>query len=940
MADPLISVLLELLASITAQEAEQELWLVVGVDDEVRQLEGNLRIVNAVLKDAENRKATDEAVKLWLKKLEDTFYEMDDVLDEWNTAMIKFKIEKNEKENAEKDPIVKKIKNLNGKLDEIVRERRMYGFELNTRGNASKVVERPKTTYFVDVSEIYGLDKVKDDLVNILLGKGNEEERSPYVIALVGMGGIGKTTLAQLAYNDTKVQAHFDLKMWVCVSDPFDQSRVAKAIIQEALGGGHCTLIELEALLDEIHNLTKEKKFFLVLDDVWTEDSTLWERFRHALRNGVQGSRILVTTRKIRVAEIMGSTSASMINLEVLSEEDCWLVFSKIAFSNKDLEQCEQLETLGRQIAKKCKGLPLAAKTLGSLMRFKRRREQWETVLDSSLWELEEVEKELFAPLLLSYNDLPSPLKRCFKYCAFYPKDYVFSRDELVYMWMAQGYIDSKENIEIIARDYFENLAIRSFFQDFKKYKDDDRIQGCKMHDIVHDFAQLMTKNECFTINSDTKGLDYKNAHHLRLEIPKEAQFPESIYSAKILRTLILKELPDEVENFMHLRYLNLDDYDGDGLPETICNLFNLLILKINFRSPRVMKFPQGMGKLINLRLVILETNFGVNRYEFAREIGKLTSLRTLSYFNISGKDYSKGRNIGTLQISGLWNLVDLCEAENAQLKNKHLHTLKLYFDREYEERMENDALFLNAIESPPNLESLSIGKYWGTTMSLNWMMSLTKLKTLKLGCLEKLEHLPPLGKLVFLERMDWDGGMREEEEESSITIMPRLQIFENLEMPKLKVIIARLPLYNSIEEHGEEEFDKEENDEEKFDKEEDNEEEFDKEMKPGTLGESVDKVHPPRLSKSDPVTDPKIWGGTFCDEENFHTHGCKFEKGPQKKLLYHFTMAATKRETIPTLEGTSEDGERMFKEHLTIPTRIFELSKEVKLIKLGTARG
>uniref|UniRef100_A0A2N9IR00 Uncharacterized protein n=1 Tax=Fagus sylvatica TaxID=28930 RepID=A0A2N9IR00_FAGSY len=882
MADPLISVLLELLASITAQEAEQELWLVVGVDDEVRQLEGNLRIVNAVLKDAENRKATDEAVKLWLKKLEDTFYEMDDVLDEWNTAMIKFKIEKNEKENAEKDPIVK---------------------------------------------------KVKDDLVNILLGKGNEEERSPYVIALVGMGGIGKTTLAQLAYNDTKVQAHFDLKMWVCVSDPFDQSRVAKAIIQEALGGGHCTLIELEALLDEIHNLTKEKKFFLVLDDVWTEDSTLWERFRHALRNGVQGSRILVTTRKIRVAEIMGSTSASMINLEVLSEEDCWLVFSKIAFSNKDLEQCEQLETLGRQIAKKCKGLPLAAKTLGSLMRFKRRREQWETVLDSSLWELEEVEKELFAPLLLSYNDLPSPLKRCFKYCAFYPKDYVFSRDELVYMWMAQGYIDSKENIEIIARDYFENLAIRSFFQDFKKYKDDDRIQGCKMHDIVHDFAQLMTKNECFTINSDTKlGLDYKNAHHLRLEIPKEAQFPESIYSAKILRTLILKELPDEVENFMHLRYLNLDDYDGDGLPETICNLFNLLILKINFRSPRVMKFPQGMGKLINLRLVILETNFGVNRYEFAREIGKLTSLRTLSYFNISGKDYSKGRNIGTLQISGLWNLVDLCEAENAQLKNKHLHTLKLYFDREYEERMENDALFLNAIESPPNLESLSIGKYWGTTMSLNWMMSLTKLKTLKLGCLEKLEHLPPLGKLVFLERLEiwqanslkkvgieflgiesenkrhdkiklfpnlkslefhnlflWEewigiGGMREEEEESSITIMPRLQFLRIWRCPNLKsslpdflcttplkklVIRSSLILHERCqrgtgedwpkishiptiviegkvmqrdshevnfsefdeEQHGEEEFDKEENDEEKFDKEEDNEEEFDKEV-------------------------------------------------------------------------------------------------------------
>jgi hypothetical protein len=150
------------------------------------------------------------------------------------------------------------------------------------------------------------------------------------------------------------------------------------------------------------------------------------------------------------------------------------------------------------------------------------------------------VEKDLFAPLLLSYYDLPSPLKRCFSYCAVYPKDYVFSSDELVEMWMAQGYIDSKENMEIIAREYFENLAIRSFFQDFEKDEDDGKIRGCKMHDIVHDFAQLMTKNECFTINSDTKlGLDYKNARHLCLE-SKKGQFPVSIYNAKNLRTLML----------------------------------------------------------------------------------------------------------------------------------------------------------------------------------------------------------------------------------------------------------------------------------------------------------------------------------------------------------------------------------------------------------------
>uniref|UniRef100_A0A2N9IAI9 AAA+ ATPase domain-containing protein n=1 Tax=Fagus sylvatica TaxID=28930 RepID=A0A2N9IAI9_FAGSY len=772
MADALISVILDQFASIIAREAEQEIRLVVGVDEEVRKLEGNLRTVKAVLNDAEKRQATDEAVKLWLKKLEDISYEMDDVLDEWNTAMIKLKIEKDEEENTENAHVVKKkvysfipsptccfhqvdklflrhdiahkIKELSGKLDEIVKRE----------------------------------GEVRDDLVNILLGKGSEEERSPYVISLVGMGGIGKTTLAQLAYNHPKVQAHFDKKMWICVSDPFDQCKVAKEIL-ESIARKLSTVTTLQNLLEEICKFIKEKKFFLVLDDVWTEDHNMWEPFRNALKCGSQGSRILVTTRNNKVADMMGS--ARTINLEVLSEEDCWLVFSKIAFFGKDPEKCEELEVLGRQIAKKCKGLPLAAKTLGSLMRFKISSEQWENVLDSNLWELEDVEKvvkkDLFAPLLLSYYDLPSPLKRCFSYCAVYPKDYVFFSDELVYIWMAQGYIDSKEKIEIIARDYFENLAIRSFFQDFKK------------------------------------------------------------------------------------------DEDDEGLPKTIYNLCNLQILKIGVGMDVCLKFPHGIGKLINLSILEVyhhydyatspERMFSEHCYlfEYPRGFGRLTSLRRLSHFYVSGtkdgcklgelKDLNKLQ--GSLNIKGLGNVVDACEAENAQFKKKiHLHSLKLLFSEGIDNRIENYVSVLNALESPPNLKYLYIMRYRGTTMSPNWTMCLTKLKTLYLSDFENLEHLPPLGKLPVLESLiitrffrlkkvgveflgiesenkkednmqifpnlkslkfecltQWEewigiGGKREEEEDSTITIMPRLQHLVILNCPYLNSLpdfVRTIPL-------------------------------------------------------------------------------------------------------------------------------------------------
>ncbi|XP_030966986.1 putative disease resistance protein RGA3 [Quercus lobata] len=789
------------MGSFFFEAAKQEINLLVGVDEEVQKLQGKLGKIKAMLDDAEERHAVKQRnEKLWLEQLQNQYYEMDDILDTWNTARIRAEIEKEEGKPADTNALaaVKKkvwsfvpsplcwfnpplrhdvghmIRKLNEKFDMIVKDKATYGIDFDRQPD---VVERPKATSFVDVSEIIGRDIYRDDPLRNLLGVGSLEETNSYrVISLVGMGGIGKTTLAQLAYNHPDVQAHFPKRMWICVSDPFDQCEVAKAIINK-IAPGHRSLkySDLDDLLSEIHNLIREMKYFLVLDDVWTEDSQKWEPFKHALKNGVHGSRILVTTRKHRASEVMGSDLP--INLEVLSDEDCWSVLSKIAFSNEEQLRC--LEDIGRKLAIKCKGLPLAAKLLGSLMQKNRSREQWNKILDSNLWEVEDIEniqKSILAPLILSYYELTPTMRRCFSFCSVFAKDYFFHKDELVLHWMAQGYVESKTNMEMedMAEAYFEKLALRSFFQDFKTDEDNDgKIIGCK----VHDFAQYMTKNESFEIHGDKKlEINCQSARHLHLEISKEMQHLESIYHAKSLRTLFLlsherdyefemllsnlfhhfkclrtlildcpiKKLPDAVKNLIHLRCLFISkNVEIEELPETFCNQCNLQTLKIENHS-YLKKLPQGMGKQINLRHLILNRFHSFN-VVFPKGIGKLIGLRTLSVFNIGDENDREGCKLGelknlnqlrgTLTIYGLENVVNVDEAHNAQLKGKiYLRGLELKFEKPTfygrEERMENDVKLWTALEMPPNLQRLTIWDYQGNTI------------------------FPNLGQLPFLEEL------------------------------------------------------------------------------------------------------------------------------------------------------------------------------------------
>ncbi|KAL9373036.1 hypothetical protein Peur_035280 [Populus x canadensis] len=812
MAAALLSPILEQLTRIVAQEVQEEVNLVVGVEKQVDKLKSNLLAIHSVLEDADRKQVKDEAVRDWVNKLKDVCYDMDDVLDEWSSAILRWKMGDAEENTPSQQKIrcsflgfpcfcfnqvvrrrdiALKIKEVCEKLDEIAKEKAMYGFELY---RATDELQRITSTSLVDESIVSGRDDEREAVVSKLLGESSQEAWDVYAISLVGLGGIGKTTLAQLAFNDSEVTAHFEKKIWVCVSDPFDEVRIAKAILEQ-LEGRAPDLVELQSLLQRVSESIKGKRFLLVLDDVWTENHRQWEQLKPSLTGSAPGSRILVTTRKHSVATMMGT--GHRINIEKLSDEICRSIFNHVAFQERSKDERERLTDIGDKIASKCKGLPLAAKVLGGLMQSKRTREEWERVFCSELWGLDEVDRDqvergIFLPLLLSYYDLPSVVRRCFLYCAMFPKDYEMRKYELVKMWIAQGYLKetSGADMEAVGEQYFQVLAARSFFQDFKTYDQEDI--RFKMHDIVHDFAQYMTKNECLTVNVNnlrgaTMETSIERVRHLSMMLSNETSFPVSIHKAKGLRSLLIdtrdpslgaalpdlfkqltcirllnlsrssiKEIPNEVGKLIHLRHLNLAScYQLESLPETMCDLCNLQSLDVTW-CDSLMELPNAIGKLIKLRHLWI---YGSGVAFIPKGIERITCLRTLDVFTMcGGGNESKAANLRELQnlnhIGGslkIWNLrggvEDASDAAEAQLKNKkRLRCLLLAFDYS----RQNDIL-IEALRPPSDLENLTISRYGGLHLP-NWMMTLTRLQELKLCYCANLEVLPPLGRLPNLE--------------------------------------------------------------------------------------------------------------------------------------------------------------------------------------------
>ncbi|KAL5718984.1 hypothetical protein ACHQM5_011828 [Ranunculus cassubicifolius] len=815
---PLLGVIFDKLSSPIVKQFS----LTCGVIEEIEKLSSALSAIRAVLQDAEKMQISEAAIIDWLRKLKDAAYEANDIIDECAYEALNVPdsgdiIQRGMsffKDLKLRRKIVKRIRKVAAKFDSIAVEKNNFHFRESVPESAVGEFMRQRETGFVVCEPVvYGRDEDKENLVDLLLSNANSENNLQ-VYPIVGMGGLGKTTLAQVIYNEARIADTFNTRIWVCVSEDFSVTRLLHTIIA-SLSGAECGLEDLATLQKRLKELLSEKKFLLVLDDVWSENPDLWENFRCSLNCGANGSSIIITTRLSTVATIMGTHSR--YKLKPLTDEYCWALFKARAFGMES--ENGSLEAIGKQIVEKCRGVPLVAKALGGTLRFVRDEIMWKSVRDNEIWKLEQGNDGILPSLRLSYYHLPSYMRQCFLYCSIYPKDHEIKIEELIQLWMANEFLqsDGRMELEDVGNQIFNQLVLRSFLQDVGK-DDNGKPIICKMHDLMHDLACSIARTEGYAfVSGNNIDIIPKSVRHLLVggyQIPENfvqhlsksrpllhtclvngLSNPEIVFknliSLRVFRATYVSNLPRSIKKLKNLRYLDLSWYPSNKLPKSICSLRNLQTLKLcnSYNLQKLPKsinklislrhldlhecynltqLPVGIGELINLRQLILP----VYLYLWPVRVGMLSLLERLREFYVgteesrhSIKELHHLNNLqGSLQILGLENVRNGEEGKQANLAaKKKLSSLWLWWGDGRANRNSNisndsEEDVLEALQPPLNLSgSLGINEYRGLRFP-SWINNLVNLAEIGLHLCSKCEDLPPLGHLPLLKKLKIEG--------------------------------------------------------------------------------------------------------------------------------------------------------------------------------------
>ncbi|XP_030943212.1 putative disease resistance protein At1g50180 [Quercus lobata] len=518
MAEAVVSGVVTRIGDLLVQEGK----FLSGVSNQVELLQSELNLMQGLLKDADARQDESETVRRWVAEIRDLAYNADDII-----ATYALTVGSREGGGVQKvlkrcscifdegitvHQVGSKIEDIMTKISSLKTSFRDYGIrESMIRGGGSSSFnerkrEERQTFSHLD-HDVVGFDDDLNKLVEFLLKEGEGKR----VASICGMGGLGKTTLAKMVYNHPEVKKHFEFRTWSYISQQCQRRRVWEEILIKLLSPTKEKRDEIQKLTDaeiveKLREVQLQKKCLVIIDDIW--DIETWNSLRDAFPLKNIGSKILLTSRNKQVS-LHVDTKGFLYELQTLSKERSWELLEKIAISRiKDSvtnTNKPDIEKIGKEMIEYCGGLPLAITVLGGLLATKQTLDEWEDVLKHiKSYIFKEDDLRVNKVLSLSYNDLPCHLKPCFLYLGHFPEDFEILAEELIQMWMGEGFIlqisheeDSEDTMEYEGEQYLWELMQRCMVQvgEISKL---GRIETCRIHDLMRDFCISKAQQENF----------------------------------------------------------------------------------------------------------------------------------------------------------------------------------------------------------------------------------------------------------------------------------------------------------------------------------------------------------------------------------------------------------------------------------------------------------
>ncbi|KAF8667220.1 hypothetical protein HU200_052882 [Digitaria exilis] len=625
------------------------------------------------------------------------------------------------------------------------------------------------------------------------------------ILPIYGVGGIGKTTFARLIYNDTKFRDYS--QVWVYVSTRFDLCKIGNSIISQ-LSGKENQANDLELIKCCLTKLLNGKNILIVLDDLWQNNTIELVDLKDMLDPGDSKKRIvLVTTRSEEIAKKM-CINIKPYKIQALEDEMCLdIIKQKSDFEGR--HDKEKLEGIGKDIARKCGGVALAAQTLGSMLQ-SMEYDQWISVRDSDIWN-ETISNDLSLPnhvlasLKLSYLTMDKSLKFCFKYCAIFPKGHKIVKRDIIYQWISLGFIEPtllSSPLELCEK-YIVRLLGLSFIQysislsTYQQYGVHDIV--FTMHDLVHDLATSLLGDEILDQSRPGNTNANSSKYALILNCSKSLEScttsPASLSalrfldyegselsgfsfeSAKSLQVLDLSEcsiqkLPDSISRLTQLRYLNAPRIRGRMVPECITSLSNLSYLSLR-GSYAILALPQSIGRLEGL--VYLDLSGCVGIKELPESIGGMEGLVHLDLSGCMGikelpESFGNLTSLEHLDFAYCENVIGLSQCLARLTKLQHLNLLHC-------KNIEDLPIALGSLTELRYLNLSDSSRLSGNRCSeAAFLGSLTKLRYLNLSSRKK-----PMSKLSLPQSLD------------SLTELEYLDLSYNMNIGKLPASFQKL---------------------------------------------------------------------------------------------------------------------------------------------------